>query len=259
MSHVDSCIGEMLGDHRRFLKAVPYDEAVRIPMIARWPGRIEPDSRRADFVDLNDILPTVLDAAGIDYPGDASLPGEPLLAGSAAARKDRSVQYIESGRDERRWISLRTTGHAYTYFFDTGAELLFDLEADPPEQRNLLTPGTVDGDVEAIRTRLRERLTEMEARWGQPGAVRDGELAVFPVPEDQSPPYSPGRPVQRNRQFHRFPDALAPREREAMSPLADEYLQATAREPLTRLDAIDLSALEERGVEGIDRLRRTHH
>ena len=99
-------------------------------------------------------------------------------------------------------------------------------------------------------------LFDLEARWGQPGAVRDGELTVFPVPTEHAPPYTTGGPVQRNRQFHSFPDALPTTERAKMTPLVQAYLQATAKEPLTTLGAIDLSPLEERTVEGIERLRR---
>ena len=37
--------GEMLGSHGRRNKMVPYDEAVQVPMLVRWPGHVTPASR----------------------------------------------------------------------------------------------------------------------------------------------------------------------------------------------------------------------
>ena len=71
--------GEMLGDHGLYQKWLPYDAAARIPFIVRYPKKVDPGSIRNEFVDLNDILPTVLDVAELDYPGDAQLPGESLF------------------------------------------------------------------------------------------------------------------------------------------------------------------------------------
>ena len=96
--------GEMLGDLDTYQKFLPYDASCRVPMLLRWPGHITPGSRRTDFTDLNDILPTVLDAAGTPYPGELELPGESLLA--KTPKKDRSVQYVEHQRERKRWCCL---------------------------------------------------------------------------------------------------------------------------------------------------------
>ena len=54
--------GELLGDYGAFQKSVPYDSCSRIPFIMRYPAAFAPGTIREDFVDLNDILPTFLDA-----------------------------------------------------------------------------------------------------------------------------------------------------------------------------------------------------
>ena len=82
--------GEMLQDKGYFSKNVPYEGAVRVPFIVRYPKKFKPGSQSDSFVDLMDILPTCLDAAGVDYPiKDNRLCGESLMAENPV--KDRST------------------------------------------------------------------------------------------------------------------------------------------------------------------------
>lgn len=55
-----------LKTHRQTL----YDEVIRIPLIMRFPGRITPGGRFAQQARIIDVLPTVLDLAGLDEPDD---------------------------------------------------------------------------------------------------------------------------------------------------------------------------------------------
>lgn len=60
-----------------FAKWNLYDEGIRTPMIAVWPGQIEPGSETAALVSWVDILPTLVEVAG-GAPGDG-LDGSSLL------------------------------------------------------------------------------------------------------------------------------------------------------------------------------------
>ncbi|HTL53921.1 MAG TPA: sulfatase-like hydrolase/transferase, partial [Planctomycetota bacterium] len=94
--------GEMMGDLDCFQKSAPYESASHIPLIVRYPHVVQPGTVDRDhFVDLNDVLPTVLDAAGEKYPGPLELPGASLL--KLDRGKDRTVQYIENGNGVKRW------------------------------------------------------------------------------------------------------------------------------------------------------------
>jgi uncharacterized sulfatase len=66
-------------------KRTPYDAGIRTPIMLRWPGKVKP--RRSDRLASSlDILPTLLDAAGISAP--PGLPGLNLLDDRAVnARK----------------------------------------------------------------------------------------------------------------------------------------------------------------------------
>ena len=61
--------GEMLGDHGIYFKGPHfYDCQMRVPLIMRWPNGGIVENRRVDgFVELVDLMPTFLEAAGLVY------------------------------------------------------------------------------------------------------------------------------------------------------------------------------------------------
>jgi arylsulfatase A-like enzyme len=223
--------GDSLGDLGAWSKSVPYEGACHIPLIVRFPRRLAPGVRE-DFADLNDLLPTCLDAAGVAAPTGA--PGESLLLAAGAGRKDRSVQYVENQSRWRRWVMARDARWKVVHWYD-GREELFDLEADPGERIDLVARG-LTGDAVVAHRRLRERLLALEARWGLEGCVVDGDFARPPiVPSD----WLPGtKPLEWQFQF--FWWGLPEAERLVMRSEREEVLAATAREPLTDLSRLDL-------------------
>ena len=56
------------GSNWPFAKWCLYDAGIRVPLIARWPGRIKPGSVTDAMVSLCDLMPTLLDAAGAQPP-----------------------------------------------------------------------------------------------------------------------------------------------------------------------------------------------
>lgn len=244
--------GEMLGDHGAFQKQCPYDGASRIPFLVRWPDKIAPGTVRQDFVDLNDILPTVLDVCGVDYPGQLSLPGGSLFRGD----KDRSVQYIESAHRERRFITVLDERYKYSYFYAGGEDELYDLQDDPQETTNLLVSRADDTEVGKVRDRLRRILWRYEDRWGLENYTTiEGEFLKM-VPQDfKNVPHYP----LRNGQFDRFADQITdPEERAAMNDLEQEVIEAVSREELVNLHELDLRSWEVRGApkSAIERIRK---
>lgn len=70
--------GEMLGNHQQLLKGPQlYDDLARVPLIMRWPGRIEPGGMIANPVQWIDLTATILDASGA-APG-TGVQGQSLL------------------------------------------------------------------------------------------------------------------------------------------------------------------------------------
>lgn len=220
--------GEMLGDLDTYQKFLAYDPSCRIPMLLRWPGRIPAGSRRRDFTDLNDILPTILDAAGVEYPGAYPLPGESLLTDHPV--KNRSVQYVEHQRGSKRWCCCINERYKYVHFYGD-ADQLFDLKADPEERIDLLH-GTPSAEICAVREEMYGILVEYERRWGLPGYIKNGGFVSYP-------PYQ----IQRYQESC-FPSMMI---REPGAPpltdLAEEILQAIKHEPTVHLDKLHIEGL----------------
>ena len=140
--------GEMLGDHGLVLKGCRfYEGLVHVPLIMRWPGRIAAGATTDALVELTDLAPTLLDAAGMEIPqhmaGRSLLP---LLRGAAAEHRDavRCEYYaaLSMTNPERTgWSNTRATmirDHRYKLAVYHGHPTgeLFDLENDPHEHHN---------------------------------------------------------------------------------------------------------------------------
>lgn len=227
--------GELLGDYDLYQKWLPYDSCARIPMILKWPGKISSGTRNDDFVDLADLYPTMLSAAGVSDPQPEELQGEDLLSG--VGNKNRSEQFVEYSRGSRRWISIRTKEWKYNWYFGGGFEELFDLRADPGETNNLCES---EPDAHAVmKERLRDRLTVSEKKWGMPDSVVDDDLVTMEADEVHS---------YRNRAFPVFQEKLTDeKERLLMNPFLDEVAAVVSREPTVSLRSLDLESWKRNG------------
>ncbi|HBE01633.1 MAG: hypothetical protein A2096_16550 [Spirochaetes bacterium GWF1_41_5] len=213
--------GDFIGDYGLFDKQLPYDSCAKIPLIIRYPGIFKPGSRFEAFADLNDILPTILQTAGIKYPGP-ELPGESLAPGNC--RKDRSYQYIEHAAGSQRWISLRNKTHKFNYYFAGGYEELFDMQKDPCESVNLLH-GKYSQEITDIRDELYKMLCSYEERWGLPGMTYKGQLLVLEKPEELK------IKNRVNPQFQSFHTRLTDQpEKSGMNDFFSEMFNASCKE-----------------------------
>jgi len=169
--------GELLGDHGIYLKGPYfYEPAIRVPLILSWPtDRAVRGSRVDSMVELVEIAPTLLDAAGVDpHPGiqGTSLLGY-LTGDGQDARADIYSEYynampwhtdptaqVTMVRTEQHKLVMvhgaRTTG-------DVGGEL-YDLVDDPLERHNRWD----DPACAATKTELLERLCDRMAWTADP-------------------------------------------------------------------------------------------
>ncbi|MCS6865591.1 MAG: sulfatase [Gemmataceae bacterium] len=90
-------------------KRWPYDSGLRVPMIARWPGKIPPGTVRDDLVCFLDIAPTLITLAGGKVPsqmvgrvflGEKTQPAPRYVFG-ARDRMDEAYDRIRTVRSER--------------------------------------------------------------------------------------------------------------------------------------------------------------
>ena len=71
--------GELLGDHHLFRKAFPFEGSARVPLILAGPkgSGIRKNAVCSQVVELRDVMPTLLDCAGLPVP--EGVEGQSLL------------------------------------------------------------------------------------------------------------------------------------------------------------------------------------
>ncbi|MCK6488991.1 MAG: sulfatase-like hydrolase/transferase [Planctomycetes bacterium] len=168
--------GDLLGDHHLGGKSVYCEGSAHVPFLLRPAPALLRDAPAGgtvvdDLACLVDVLPTLLGAAGLAAPD--GLDGRDLLADRRQGRPGRDHllgEYQELfGILDGRW--------RYHWCAEGGAELLFDLQADPGETRDLVRAG---GHGEVLE-RCRRRLAAHLEATGNPFAAGDGRLQGRPV------------------------------------------------------------------------------
>ncbi len=133
---------DALGDHGHIQKWTMYDTVVRVPLLVWSKNLPVAAGRREDLVQLFDVAPTILEAAGLPVPQDFEAKS---LWGALENRQGyspREAVYSELARDHiqtgSEFIVMRRD-HKWkivVYLDDTYGEL-YDLTKDPGEVRNL--------------------------------------------------------------------------------------------------------------------------
>ncbi len=169
--------GFFLGDHGWYDKRFMYEEALRSPLLVRYPPEVAPGSV-CDAIVLNvDYAQTFLDFAGVpgsaltDRAQGASL--RPLLRGQPPPdwRTAMYYHYYESGEPHTvpRHYGIRTDRFKLIRFYDLpGDEAqweFYDLASDPHEVRNLYNVDPTSPHAETIAG-LKARLRELRRQLG---------------------------------------------------------------------------------------------
>ena len=128
-----------------------HDGGIRSPFFFRWPAEIEPGNRNDRIAAHIDVMPTLLEAAGVTFPNDHPFDGRsilPLLKGERVDWPDRSlVLQIHRGNEpiplhhiavrEQRWKLVHPTGFRHDKMPENVPLELYDMVADPGETKNL--------------------------------------------------------------------------------------------------------------------------
>jgi len=162
--------GHFLGEHGFFSKRFMYEEAMRMPLIIRYPGIVQPGTLNSDFVVNTDFAPTLLDMAGVAIP--ESIQGRsimPLLRGETPDDWRDAVYYHYwqhiLHRDVAAHYGIRTRSHklifyyglplGFTQFDPTPPEWeLFDLEVDPSEMHNVYGDSSYTTKIQELKQQL---------------------------------------------------------------------------------------------------------
>ncbi len=142
--------GEGLMEHNRMYHGVNiYEEAVRVPLLMRWPNVIKRGRIINNPVSLIDLTPTILDLIGIN-PDNWPFQGKSLvlrLQGESGSYENPIYLYrrhYKKGIVGKTYVNgeqygVRIGSWKYIEGKDEKLKLLFNIATDPQESKNLCT------------------------------------------------------------------------------------------------------------------------
>lgn len=155
--------GDMLGDHYLWRKTYAYEGSAHIPLILKVPGKqtLPAGSVIDQVVELRDVMPTLLDAVGLDVPeicdGCSMMP---LLQGDAPWRSyihgehctcyhtDQENHYVTDGHSKLVWLD------------NLNVWQFFDLDSDPDELHNLISDPDYENAIALFKGYLYNELAD---------------------------------------------------------------------------------------------------
>lgn len=141
-----------------------WDTSVMIPLLMRWPGQIEPGRKIDTMLSNVDFFRTFLGALGVPVPADAKAHGmdfSPVLRGAMMKIPAPVIhgQYDLHNGALAYMRMIRTDRYKLVRFFHArNQDELYDLQADPDENKNLLSGNNKSPAAAAIEKDLRTQL-----------------------------------------------------------------------------------------------------
>jgi arylsulfatase A-like enzyme len=141
--------GDMLGDHQMWGKALMYDPSARVPLLIvprLGDERIAAGTRDDRLAAVRDVMPTLLDLAGVPIPDHVE--GMSLVGGES--RDHLTAAYATNAFASRM---VRDRRHKLIWYAAGNRFQLFNMQDDPRETRDLAADPT--------QRQTRDRLTQI--------------------------------------------------------------------------------------------------
>ncbi|MFN7931998.1 MAG: sulfatase [Bryobacteraceae bacterium] len=150
------------GEHGLHGKMEAYEEALRVPMLLRYPAAVKGNQRIDAFTSNIDIAPSVLDFCGMRPPQPMQgLSFKGLVDGSKRKPGRDSFVYTMHGADAAQPTvkALRTSRYKLILNITPKDKTeLYDLQSDPKEMKNLALES---GNTQLIADLKRKLIAEM--------------------------------------------------------------------------------------------------
>jgi arylsulfatase A-like enzyme len=161
--------GDMLGSQGQRLKRKPWEESIRVPCFISFPGRVKSGERTDAIITHVDMAPTLLGLCGLGIP--RSMQGTDLsravLRRSAAGPDSAFFQIFGPFNGDSTpfgWRGVRTGRYMYARS-QQQPWVLFDLERDPDEMRNLAGTPSAAAVQAAMEKKLRGWMKRTGDSW----------------------------------------------------------------------------------------------
>ncbi|MGH9339520.1 MAG: sulfatase-like hydrolase/transferase [Acidobacteriota bacterium] len=181
-------------------KGMLYEGGIRVPLIVRWPGIVEPGSSSDEPVITIDFYPTLLEITGAEAAPDHHLDGVslvPLFSAASPAASGLGPQasglgrqalfwhfpaYLEADRDRGIWRTtpagaVRSGDYKLIEFFEEGRVELYNLKEDIGETTDLAH--SLPSETARLRKQLQDWRQSVGAQMPVPRfdvVIQDGKI-----------------------------------------------------------------------------------
>ncbi len=160
--------GEAFGEHKEFGHGIfCYEESLKVPLIISNPVIFKEENRViSQRVRLTDIMPTVLELYGLDWP--RQIQGQSLAPLLFGGKDDQETQvYVESlfGKEDLGWAPLTGMILGDHKYISLPTPELYDLASDPEEKTNLF------GEKKSLAKKIDGRLSQYIQNHSSPEAT----------------------------------------------------------------------------------------
>ncbi|HPU06780.1 MAG TPA: sulfatase-like hydrolase/transferase [Thermogutta sp.] len=166
-------------------KGTMYEGGIRVPMVVRWPNKIQANSQSEAIALTMDLFPSLLEAAGVEPPTDRD--GVSLLPIWLGKAEDLLAR-------ELFWVRLEGNKAGFSYAIRRGKyklirpaptkslapievfDQLYDLEADPYEKQDLAPqqPQLLSEMRRLLENRIKKTI---DVPWRDEQGLGPGEIA----------------------------------------------------------------------------------
>ena len=170
--------GDMLGRHGLWAKRLYYEPSANVPMLLLGPKedlQINEGSIDSRLTGLQDVMPTLLDLAGLEVPD--SCDGLPMIGSQT-----RDYIYGECNEAEMATRMIHDGRYKLIYYPTGNVRQLFDLESDPQELHDLAADGSQSELLARLTQTLCSELYGSDLDW----LHESGELVGLPDAGDVS-------------------------------------------------------------------------
>ena len=157
-----------------------FDTATKVPTLMSWPGHVPEGEINTDLLSHYDLMPTLLDYAGLDGYESDDLPGRSFarILKGGAMRANRPVVVLDEYGPTRM---IRNISMKYVHRYPDGPNEFYDLETDPDETSNEIDNPAFRQSINRMRAELQEwfnRYTEPERDGSTQAVMGRGQLDV---------------------------------------------------------------------------------
>lgn len=168
--------GELLFDNNFYRKALPYEGSTHIPLLIHVGKNIKDivPFRSDTLVELRDIMPTILNFAGIPVP--ECVDGFSLVPEILGEKKNER-EYLHGEHSFHSKLSnhyIVTKQDKFIWFSEKNSEQYFDLEKDPREEHDAINDPEYQERIGYLRKILIQELEGREEGYSDGQSLKAG-------------------------------------------------------------------------------------